>query len=384
MASTRSDIVFAGVDEDSRARVEKAWESGSPFLLATPGRGFDDGQLDLAASRMLELPSTSFGLLTSGSTGRPKLIIGTRERASALASAISAAQRLDDVAATVSVLPLGYSYAFVNQWVWAANARRKFIPVPTGVTGLREAIAALRDVHLCLVGAQVPALLRDPWASDAVSRVCFAGGPFPSEHMDGLRRTFPRAQFFNNYGCTEAMPRLCVRPIGVDEVPPSNAVGTPLSGIELRQIDGTIEFRSPYRAIGTIVDDEFHEWQADAWIATGDLGEFIDGEWRLLGRHDDVFKRYGERIALGELRAHFGTEGLAVDLLPERDRREEPGYRLVLRRESDLAVVKRLLRGWRRARWPNAIDVLDDRPVNLHGKTAREALAGGRTIWTNE
>ena len=66
------------------------------------------------------------------------------------------------------------------------------------------------DTMVCLVGPLFSLLARHVEGAEAlesVTRVNFAGGPFPWHEREALARVFPRARVFNNYGCAEAMPR---------------------------------------------------------------------------------------------------------------------------------------------------------------------------------
>ena len=61
---------------------------------------------------------------------------------------------------TVVALPLTYSFAFVNQWLWARQLGRRLVPTPglAAPAELGRALDGCRDAMLCLVGAQVPLL----------------------------------------------------------------------------------------------------------------------------------------------------------------------------------------------------------------------------------
>ena len=258
-----------------------------------------------------DLQTGHYALLTSGSTGTPKLIVGRRERTEALVRVLHRLQELDDAAETIVTLPLTYSYAFVNQWLWSQAFKRRLI-LTRGLAEpdhLRERLASASQAMLCLVGAQVPLLLQHfgHESFPGVTRLNFAGGRFPQEHLTALRQLFPASRIFNNYGCAEALPRLTIR--RAEDADEARVLGLPIDGVEL-SIDAAANllFRSPYGAVGIVEAGTFRRVEDSDWIATGDLGERMpDGRWRLLGRTSEVFKRYGEKLSLAAIAATVNT-----------------------------------------------------------------------------
>lgn len=283
--------------------------AGRLELLRQRYRGFGiwhDQTIDWPAAPAPCPPGVALGLLTSGSTGEPKVIATAGDRLLAGIRAIHAAQDLDAAPSTAVVLPLAYSFALVNQALWAVVMERElhFPGALTDPAGVVDRLQQRKTAMLCLVAHQARLFARLGATGEAaladVSRVNFAGAPFPVAELPALRRCFPAARFFNNYGCAEAMPRLTCR-----EVLPGDGdatrVGAPIGDIRLRLRDGNagpaVEFNGSSTALGTLADDgrlvPFAEW-----IASGDLGQLENGELRLLGRHDQVVKIGGERYSL--------------------------------------------------------------------------------------
>lgn len=196
--------------------LDAAWTQDGTFAVLSERSGVDRNWVESCLGRLdPDLRIGHFGLLSTGSTGRPKLVIGNRQRAEGLARVLHDVQDSESVRSTVLSLPLSYCYAFVNQWLWSVVMRREFV-VTAGLKSPESFAQALRNADrasLCLVGAQIPllaALLPDD-RFPGIIRLNFAGGPFPQAHLAQVRRLFPEAQVFNNYGCTEAMRRLTVR-----------------------------------------------------------------------------------------------------------------------------------------------------------------------------
>ena len=365
-------------------KLAAAWADASTFALIPDKTGADH---DFVARWMETLPADlqtgHYALLTSGSTGTPKLIVGRRERTEALVRVLHRAQELEEDAETIVTLPLTYSYAFVNQWLWSRVLERKLI-LTRGLAEpdhLRERLASASHAMLCLVGAQVPLLLQH--FADAsfpgVTRLNFAGGRFPQEHLPALGRLFPAARVFNNYGCAEALPRLTIRK--AEDADEARVLGLPIDGVELStDASANLLFRSPYGAVGIVEAGVFRRVEGSDWIATGDLGERLpDGRWRLLGRANEVFKRYGEKLSLAAIAATVNTAWSGeCGFYREADPAGEDGYVLVLAPRADEAALRAILHAFRaghtRPHWPLRIETLDAIPHMPNGKIDSSAL----------
>ncbi len=337
-----------------------------------------------------------FILMTSGSTGRPKLIVARKDRAERLAAAIHSAQDDEPARATIACLPLSYSYAFVNQWLWSHHLRRRLVPTDgfTRAEELKAALDAADAAMTCMVGIQVP-LLRKFFGTQrfpGVIRLNFAGGRFPQEHLDALHEIFPNARIFNNYGCAEAMPRLTVR--AAEDADSGDNIGFPLPGVELRSgADEQLEFRSPYRAVAVIDGEGFQALDDSEWIATGDLGRPAgNGSWLLLGRKSEVFKRFGEKISLPALHAavqRVWSGELAFYRVT--DTMGENAHVMVLAprpdREQLRSILAELRRDFTRPHWPLRIESRDRLPRLPSAKVDNGALSepGGMTLeWSQK
>jgi acyl-CoA synthetase (AMP-forming)/AMP-acid ligase II len=359
------------------AALDEAWRTAETFALVPEKAGVSEEWLRAAlASLPSDLRQHHFALLTSGSTGRPKLVVGARARAEALAGTLHDVQQSEEVGETILALPLSYCYAFVNQWLWGRLFARTLVQT-RGVARLDMLRAALRDARsamFCLVGSQAPLLLGyfGEEVFDGVVRLHFAGGAFPQNDLDRLQRMFPAASIFNNYGCAEAMPRLTVRP-AFDGRDPRD-VGPPVPGVALRTSGGgAVEFRSDYAAVA-FFDGEFHRVGADDWLESGDLGSIDErGRLHLEGRAHEVFKRYGEKIALPALleSIHCGWSGDAA-FYRERDANGEEAHVLVLAPRAADAAVRAILAVFRsshpRPHWPLRIESAEALPLLANGK----------------
>ena len=370
----REDTLRHGLDQ-----LTACWRNGQPFVLMPAKTAVTD---DWLAHALSTLPAQAleghFAMLTSGSSGDPKLVLCEMARAEALARTLQIVQSNADVASAIVTLPLTYSFAFVNQWVWAQVHGRPLVQT-TGLADpaeLRRVLLDAKKAMLCLVGVQVPLLLQyfAGQTFHGVSRIHFAGGRFPQEQLSALAALFPKAQVYNNYGCAEAMPRLTVRPADASSDPAD--VGPALPGVEIRCDDeGALVFRSVYGAVGIVEQGRFSPIGADTWVRSGDLAEPTpEGHWRLTGRLSEVFKRHGEKISLPTI---LGTMAAVwpgqVAAYRELDRLGEDGWVLALAPVADDAQVRSLLVALRkhhpRAHWPLRIEGHATLPMLSNGKT---------------
>jgi acyl-CoA synthetase (AMP-forming)/AMP-acid ligase II len=384
-SNTPLPVVQASDQRAVAAALARAWESPETFVLLAARTPVTTTELrTLAQALPLEFRDQHVVLLTSGSTGTPKFVVGSRERAVALARTLHAIQDADDVEETVVALPLTYSYAYVNQFVWAQVHGRRLV-VTEGLSApplFRTALHTARNAMLCLVGAQVPLLLRE-FQGDrfpGILRLHFAGGRFPDQHLAQLEVMFPAASVYNNYGCAEALPRLTVR--RADAHPDGAVVGQPIPGVELRVTpDEHLEFRSDYRAVGLMEAGVFTRVNDADWLRTGDLAVHVgDAGWRLLGRPGEVFKRYGEKVSLPSLltvvhSVWAGEASFHVEQVPGR----EMAHVLTLAPKPEPTDVRRILLSLRdqfpRAHWPIRVDAREMLPRLPNGKIDQRALA---------
>lgn len=379
-------ILVVGEQElGARTTLEALW-AGEPTFILAPEK-VDHDALWLASALQAvpaALSRRHFGLLTSGSTGEPKLVLGARDRAEALARVLHVVQRSDPVETAICVLPLSYSYSFVNQWLWSSVHGRSLVR-PVGFAdpaGLADELARARNAMLCLVGAQVPLLARlmGDRAFPGVIRVHFAGGRFPQEHLPLLRTMFPSAEVFNNYGCAEAMPRLTVRP--AEAVDNAANVGRPIPGVRLRATEmGQLEFNSDYGAVAVVAGGRATMIGPEAWTFTGDLARpEEDGSWTLSGRDSEVYKRFGEKISIPAVLAAVTRAwpgGSAC--YRTTDRMGESAHVVVLSPEPAETDIRRVLgelrRSFTRAHWPLRIESRPELPLLANGKPDVRRLA---------
>jgi acyl-CoA synthetase (AMP-forming)/AMP-acid ligase II len=98
-----------------------------------------------------------------------------------------------------------------------------------------------------------------------------------------------------------------------------------------------------------------------------------DGSWRLLGRANEVFKRFGEKISLPALLTSVKTAWAGdAACYREIDPAGEEGYVLVLSPEPSGQQLRDVLMAFRkhhaRPHWPLRIESLELMPLLPNGK----------------
>lgn len=353
------------------------WDSGESILIHADVLPVDTLWLE---GIIKEIPDrfkkNHFAILTSGSTGTPKIVIGDKRSTEFLVDEIHRSQELEGVDVTVCALPLSYSYSFVNQWLWAHRYKKKIV-FTEGLSNPQSLMKVLKESlssMICLVGSQLGILEKYVVNEkfDNVKVVNFAGGRYPQEKINWLSELFPNAKFFHNYGCTEALPRLTIREGSEFDDP--MVLGKTLPGIELSiSEEGELLFRSKYSAKALVDKSEIKIIQESDWIKTGDLAEFSSsmGGFRLKGRSNDVFKRYGEKISLAiiseTLRKNYQ---FPFAFYIEEGVNGELGHVLVLERNKeafrDVLIVFR--NNFKRTHWPVRVETCEILPLSSNGK----------------
>lgn len=354
---------------------------------------------DLALDARRVAPEAGMLLFTSGSSGVPKGVLLGRAGIIANVDAILAYLPVAKNSRTALVLPLTYSYAIVGQAFVTLRAggtlllladiaypiRQIEAMVAEGANGLSSVPTSLR--RLCQAAAGLP-----PDQRPDLGYLASAGAPLDGLTLDAMRATFPEARLFNQYGMTEACPRVCA--IDSTESPfARGSVGRPLLGITVHAV-GEDGARLPAGEIGELVvlgpslmlgylDDPEGSRQvlgADG-LRSGDLG-WIDpaGYVYVSGRRDGLVNCGGERVSVEEVAAVVrrapGVSDAYVVALPD----DLLGARLVAFIEvaegDDVTLaVRRVLRDYLPpAKRPQRIIQLPSLPRTGSGKVEMTAL----------
>ncbi|MFN2546361.1 MAG: class I adenylate-forming enzyme family protein [Myxococcales bacterium] len=372
-----------------------AWEAGAavvPLLhqadeLAsrTRVRALIDEQLDVHERSGAPLdPRVGLVLFTSGSSGPPKAVLLSREGILANVEAILSYLPVKTFPRTAIVLPLGYSYALVGQVLTTLKAGGTLLLLgdlhypPLQL----EAMARLDADGLSSVSTSLTLLARAAGEGGAKPRlgyVASAGGPLLPSTVAAVRAAFPGARLFNQYGLTEASPRVAA----ISDAEPEferGSVGRALPGVNVSiDREGEIVVRGPSVMLGYLDDPAgtARVLSSDGALRTGDAGRIdANGYLYVDGRNDGVVKCGGERVSVDDVAGEIKAWVADAAVIAVAD--EILGARLVAFVEAGESALPRLRKALREklspAKRPTRIVALDSLPRRPSGKIDLAAL----------
>lgn len=303
-------------------------EDGTPKSLATDtaARAFDE-RLGLI-------------LFTSGSSAQPK---GVLLPSSGIAHNVEAILDYLPVRAHMTtgvVLPLSYSYGLVGQALTTLAAGGTLVILSDVMypAKLVEAMVAHGVNGLSSVPPSLRLIAKSAIAAGAVPKlgyVASAGASQDELTRDLVKQAFPEAIRFNQYGLTEASPRVTAL-ADTEAAYARGSVGRGIRGVEVFAVDesgkrlgpgehGEIAVRGPSVMLGYMDDPEATaKVLADGTLRSGDAGHVdADGFVFVEGRKDGVVKCGGERVSVDEVAAYMrqaeGVRDAAVIAVPHDD-----------------------------------------------------------------
>ena len=342
-------------------------------------------------------------IFTSGTTGEPK---GVRISVEALGWAASTtAQRFGMTAATRSISVSSFnfdgSYATLFTTLWAGGSL--IIPPRSELLfGRRFFRTVLEEgvTHTSCSPTYMRLLLKSPRLRDLGSSTlmtwALGGEELTVADLQALWAAKPGLKIFNIYGPTETtiqvtsfeVPKMC---LDWTEVP----LGTPHEGVDFHLVgaDGTIDSQLGELYIGGrqlmsgyIGDDTLTEHvlrhdviDGQTLYKTGDLVSRDDqGLYYFRGRTDDIVKRRGVRISLGEV-------SRALESLPEVDAVvclpiEDDGVlgiaaAIQTTLDSPLPILQAARSRLHEGMMPDKVRLMRSLPMNASGKVDRAALS---------
>lgn len=328
-------------------------------------------------------PDAAVVLFTSGSTGQPRAVQLSRRNIESNMQAVIASLDFARAREQILFLPLSYSFGLLGQLMPGLHLGLRttllegFGAVPRwvaehGLSGMWSGVPSHWTALLRFLKSQ-SGLHVDP------SHIISAGGRLDVEVRRQMRENFPRARLFNNYGLTEASPRiLCLR--GDSPLFLSEAVGYPVGDWRLQvSPEGELLAQGSQIMLGYMHGAESARVQ-NGWLHTGDLGEAAaDGCIYLKGRADHLVKVAGERISLSEVESVLShLEGVrAACVLTRPHPVNGNALEAFLECDSGLALaalsgeVKRQLSAHK---VPQAYFRIEALPLNANGKVDRRKL----------
>jgi acyl-CoA synthetase (AMP-forming)/AMP-acid ligase II len=334
-------------------------------------------------------------LFTSGSSAAPKGVLLSAAGIDTNLRAITAYLPVTASSRVAVVVPLSYSYGLVGQamtTLWVGGTLLLLNDLPFATTQI-DRMCALAATGLSSVPASLRLLARaavDKGAHPELAFCSSAGAPLDPSTVTLMRAAFPHARLFNQYGLTEASPRVA----WIDDRDPAfarGASGRAVEGVEIRVVsetgasqpggqEGEIEVRGVSVMLGYLDDPEAtaRATSRDGWLRTNDVGRIEDGCLYVRGRSDGVVKCAGERVSLDEvadvLRRAPGVRDACVIATPD----EAMGVELHAFVECDDAHFA-TLRAYARAelapaKRPRHLARLDALPRTSNGKIALAEL----------
>ena len=328
---------------------------------------------------------------SSGSTGRPKLVDLSRRAFQALARADAerVPPRSDDRA--LLCLPLSH-VGGLSVVTRSLAAQRCCVAFRSGNGGLLGSIGELahrlaeeRISLLSLVPPVLARLLREApdLAARAPLRAILVGGQACSAELFAAARA--RAlPVLTSYGLTETCSQVSTLAFPPPHTAPTKdgviGVGFPLTGVEVRVVNGLIQVRGPTLFSGYLggaapVDD-------DGFFHTGDRGAF-DPELGLFvfGRASDLIITGGENVDPSEvehaLLACEGVEAASVFGIPDSEFGEQVAAALEIKSGAafdERALFASLDQRLAPFKQPRALCLLDILPRLGSGKLDREQI----------
>jgi acyl-CoA synthetase (AMP-forming)/AMP-acid ligase II len=371
-----------------RERRRLAAELGVDFLLELgaewPG-GASDAVLtavERGATARLELPDDAASVkLTSGSTGVARGIAVSAEALLADDEQLTASMGLRPEDRRVAAVPLSHSYGLSSLAVPAlARGATLVLPADSGPLAPWTAARECQATFLPTVPAWLGALVRlsvIPPPPPALRLVVSAGAPLPPQTASRFRELCGQPVHVF-YGASECGGIAYDREGGAGE---RGTVGTPVEGvrIELDPEDGRIRVASAAVALGVVPQPDPRV--GGGRFETADLGTWLGGELRLLGRADDLLIVRGKNVNPREIEAALrelqGVDDVAV-FAPPAEPGGEPLLRAVIAcREGALDYAR--VAAFCRARLadhkvPRSLVFVPELPRTDRGKLDRRAL----------
>jgi O-succinylbenzoic acid--CoA ligase len=321
-------------------------ETVSPVLVVD--RAFQGAPLSPAVSsdspRSVDDERCLAVLFSSGTTGRPKGI--ELSRRAFIASAIASEKNLGWLDDDRWLLGLPIAHVGGLSILTRCLLARRTVIIPQEVAegrrldaaALAQGIAVHRVTLASLVPTQLEWLLADSlaWSPPPHLRAVLLGGAAARPAL--LERAVERrVPVLTTYGLTEACSQVTTQALGTIHRGELGS-GRPISGVEVRIVDGAIQVRGPTLMTRYVPADAGPGPDADGWFHTDDLGRLdAAGNLHVLGRRSDLVITGGENVFPAEIEAVlercpgiaaacvFGVpddtwgELVAVAIVPERD-----------------------------------------------------------------
>jgi acyl-CoA synthetase (AMP-forming)/AMP-acid ligase II len=337
-------------------------------------------------------------LFTSGTSGDPKGVIISHENVLASCAAIATYLDYFNNNSAAVVLPLHYSYGLLSQVLCQlmVGGFSRLFPNFRNLLRFQEVVNQHQLKSFCGVPSTYAILGRINKLSKLqmpdVQVLCTAGAAMNQTLYPDVKEIFPNATLFNNYGMTEATPRISY----VDDKDPrfhQGSCGRLMDGMEAKIIDpddqaekgdnevGMLVVKGPNITKGYLNEPEKTKraFTSDGYLITGDMARISEGHIYVLGRRDDMFNVGGEKVSPLEIEKVLNdmteVEVSAVIGVDDPNLGKVPVAFLVLREEIKRSQLSAYLSD-RLNRWaiPFRYYSVTELPMTNNGKIQRRLL----------
>jgi long-chain acyl-CoA synthetase len=335
-------------------------------------------------------PQLALILFTSGTTGQVKAVQLSNTNIESNCLAVINALHFSRIQDQLLFLPLSYSFGLLGQLL------------PGLMTGLStQLITQFTDIKTVLETGSVPQMWSGvpshwvaiskmaelyPESAAKITAIVSAGAPLSTSLRAELTLRFQQAIIYNNYGLTEASPRVLTYS-SEDTLFSENYAGYPVGDWQLRLSEDQELLIQGSQVMLGYLGDEHNEKIHDGWLHTGDIAEILpSGLVAIKGRRDNQVNIGGEKVNLTEIEQKLcQIEGIKeVIVVPVTD--ELYGVRLIacFERSSNASQLteQQLTEKIQLHLLPRKLPInarfLDHLPRNQHGKLDRKLLTNSK------
>ncbi len=251
--------------------------------------GFENSSEDSQASDIQWHPKRLVSLVfTSGSSGAAKAVAHSGENHLASAAGLLATFSFQQEDSWLLSLPLFHVSGLAIVWRWLAVGARLVLPE------MKPLLSQLSEVtHASLVPTQLQRFLNELTSTSTqnkLKRVLLGGAVIPVALTDRAKQA--NIECWLGYGMTETASTVTAK-----LADSSAGVGQVLLNRQLRLQDKQIMVQGSVLGLGYYQRRRLRPMtDSSGWLATGDLGAFVDNELFILGRQDNMFISGGENI----------------------------------------------------------------------------------------
>lgn len=260
---------------------------------------------------------TSFNLkapatltLTSGSSGNPKAVVHSLNAHLQNAQGVCELMQFESLHRWILSLPLFHVSGQGIIWRWLCSGAE--LAVYQDKADFYSVLANCS--HASLVPTQLQRYLEYSPVRDG-QKILLGGSHIPQALIEQAQQA--KIDTFAGYGMTEAASTICAVQHESDNV------GKPLSGREVKIVDGQIYIKGDILGLGYWQNGQIQPFTTkEGWFATKDRGEWKQGKLHINGRMDNLFISGGENIQPEQVETVLFRSGLLqrIVIVPQQDK----------------------------------------------------------------